>query len=140
MMAFLAQWWRENQWGIESRRVPLLCAVLIWCGSVTNHVRALLFFTDPHAFHRHFHLVNRVDLETVLQAAVFVNDKDGQVRAAHKILGYDPIQKSFVDPKHVISANNPRLLKITVVENRFLIFEGSPVPEGIPLAGSSPSH
>ena len=97
-------------------------------------------FADPNAFHRHFHLVNRVDLETVLQAAVFINDEDGQVRAVHKILGYDPIQKSFADPKHVISANNPRLPKITVVENRFLIFEGSLVPEGIPLAGSSPSH
>ena len=98
------------------------------------------FFADPHAFHRHFHLVNRVDLETVLQAAVFVNNEDGQVRAAHKILGYDPIQKSFADPKHVISANNPRLPKITVVEHGFLISEGSLVPEGIPLAGTSSSH
>ena len=98
------------------------------------------FFADPYAFHRHFHLVNRVDLETVLQAAVFVNDEDGQVRAAHKILGYDPIQKSFADPKQVISANNHRLSKIIVVEYGFLISEGSPVLEGIPLAGSSPSH
>ena len=98
------------------------------------------FFTDPNAFHRHFHLVNRVDLETVLQAAVFVNEEDGQVRAAHKILGYDPIQKSFADPKHVISANHPRLPKITIVENGFLISEGSPIPEGILLAGSFPSH
>ena len=64
------------------------------------------FFVDTHAFHRHFHLINQVDLETILQAAVFVNDEDGQVRATHKILGYDPIQKSFADPKHVISANN----------------------------------
>ena len=84
--------------------------------------------------------MNRVDLETVLQAAVFVNDEDGQVRAAHKILGYNPIQKSFVDPKHVIRVNNPRLSKITIVEQGFSISEGSPVPEGIPLAGSSPSH
>ena len=99
-----------------------------------------LFFADPHAFHQHFHLVNRVDLETVLQAAVFVNDEDGQVRAAHKILEYNPIQKSFADPKHVISTNNPRLPKITIIEHGFLIFEGSPIPEGIPLAGSSPSH
>ena len=98
------------------------------------------FFADPHAFHRHFHLVNRVDLETVLQAAVFVNDEDGQVRAAHKILGYNPIQKSFAAPKHVIRANDPRLQKITVVEHKFLISEGPPIPEGIPLAGSSPSH
>ena len=40
----------------------------------------------------------------------------------------------------MISANNPRLPKITVVEQGFSIFEGSPVPESIPLAGSSSSH
>ena len=79
-------------------------------------------------------------MEIVLQAAVFVNDNDGQVRAAHKILGYDPIQKSFADLKHVISANNPRLPKIIVVEQGFLISEGSPVPEGILLVDSSLSH
>ena len=98
------------------------------------------FFADPHAFHRHFHLVNRVDLETILQVTVFVNDEDGQVKVAHKILGYDPIQKSFAAPKHVIRANDPRLPKITVVEHGFSISEGSPIPEGIPLAGSSSSH
>ena len=97
-------------------------------------------FADLNAFHRNFYLINRVDLEIVLQAAVFVNDEDGQVKATHKILGYDPIQKSFADPKHVISANNPRLSKITIVEHGFLISEGSPVPEGIPLVDSSPSH
>ena len=65
------------------------------------------FLADPHAFQQHFHLVNRVDLETVLQAAVFVNDGDGQVRVAHKILGYAPLQKSFADPRHVISDSRP---------------------------------
>ena len=49
------------------------------------------FLVDPHAFERHFHLVNREDLETILKAEVFVNEVDNQVRAAHKILGYDPI-------------------------------------------------
>ena len=48
-------------------------------------------FADPHAFERHLHLVNRADLETILQAEVFVNKGDLQVKAAHKILGYDPI-------------------------------------------------
>ena len=72
--------------------------------------------------------------------AVFVNKEDNQVRAAHKILGYDPIQKSFVALKHVIRVNDPRLKKITVAEHGFLISEGSLIPEGIPLAGSSPSH
>ena len=40
----------------------------------------------------------------------------------------------------MIRANDLRLQKITVAEHEFLISEGSPVPEGIPLAGSSPSH
>ena len=97
-------------------------------------------FADPHAFERHFHLTNWGDLETILKAAVFVNEAENQVRAAHKILGYDPIQKSFAAPKHVIRANDPRLQKIAVVEHGFLIPEGSPFPEGIPLAGSSSSH
>ena len=38
----------------------------------------------------------------------------------------------------MIIANRPRLPKITVVE--FLIFEGSSVPEGIPLVYLSPSY
>ena len=66
-------------------------------------------FADPHAFERHFHLVNWGDVETILKAAIFINKADNQVRAAHKILGYDPIQKSFLAPKHVIRANDPRL-------------------------------
>ena len=98
------------------------------------------FVADPHAFYRHFHLVNRVDLETVLQATVFVNDGDSQVRAAHKILGYAPLQKSFADPRHVISTSRPQLQKITVVESGFLISEGSSVPKGIPLVDLSSSH
>ena len=97
-------------------------------------------FVDPHAYQRHFHLVNRVYLETVLQVAVFVNDGDGQVRAAHKILGYAPLQKSFADPRHVISESRPWLPKITVVESGFLISEGSSVPEDVPLVDLSSSH
>ena len=40
----------------------------------------------------------------------------------------------------MIRANDPQLQKITVVEHGFLISERSPIPEGIPLAGSSSSH
>ena len=71
------------------------------------------------------HLVNWADLETILQAEVFVNEGDLQVRAAHKILGYDPIQKSFAAPKYVIKAKDPQLQKITVVEHSFFLPEGS---------------
>ena len=78
-------------------------------------------------------------MESVLNTADFVNEEDGQVRVAHEILGYVPLQKSFADPKHVISARHPRLPKITVVEQGFLISEGSPVLEGISLVDLSPS-
>ena len=76
-------------------------------------------FADPHAFKRHLHLINQADLESILCAEVFVNKSDHQVRVAHKILGYDPIQRSFAAPKSVIKAKDRRLQKITVVEHGF---------------------
>ena len=85
------------------------------------------FFANLNSLQRHFHLVNRLDLETVLNTADFVNEEDGQVRATHEILGYTPTRKSFADPRHMISANCPRLPKITVVEQGFLISGSSPV-------------
>ena len=78
-------------------------------------------FADPHAFERHLHLVNRADLETALRAEVFVNKSDHQVRAAHKILGYEPIQRSFAVSKSVIRAKDPRLQQITVAEHGFFL-------------------
>ena len=85
-------------------------------------------------------MVNREDLETILKAEVFVNEADNQVKATHKILEYDPIQKSFSALKYVIRAKDPWLHKITVAEHGFLLPEGSPIPEGVPLAGLSSSH
>ena len=69
-----------------------------------------------------------------------MNEGDLQVRAAHKILGYDPIQKSFSALKYVIKAKNPRLQRITVVEHGFLLPEGSFAQGGTTLAGSSLSQ
>ena len=82
-------------------------------------------FADPHTFERHLHLFNRANLETILRVEVFVNEGDRQVRVAHKILRYDPIQKSFVAPKYVIKAKDPRLQKITVAEHDFFFPGGS---------------
>ena len=78
-------------------------------------------FVDPHTFECHLHLVNRADLETVLHAEVFVNESDHQVRAALKILGYDPIQRSFTTSKSVIRAKDPQLQRITVAEHGFFL-------------------
>ena len=69
-----------------------------------------------------------------------MNEGDLQVRASHKILRYDPIQKSFSDPKYVIKAKDPRLQRITVAEHGFLILEGSSAQKGVTLAGSSLSQ
>ena len=66
-----------------------------------------------------------MDLETILQAEVLVNESVFQVRAAHKILGYNPIQKSFVAPKYVIKAKDLRLQKITIAKHGFFLPEGS---------------
>ena len=50
-----------------------------------------------------------------------MNEGDFQVRVAHKILGYNPIQKSFAAPKYVIKTKDPRLQKITVAEHGFFL-------------------
>ena len=87
---------------------------------VANEVTFSLF-ADPHAFKRHLYLVNRADLEIVLRAEVFVNEINHQVHAAHKILKYNPIQRSFAAPKSVIRAKDPQLQRITVAEHSFFL-------------------
>ena len=69
-----------------------------------------------------------------------MNESDLQVRVTHKILGYDPIQKSFAALKYVIKAKDPRLQKITVAEHNFLLPEGSSTQGGVALVGSSSSQ
>ena len=69
-----------------------------------------------------------------------MNQGDNQVRVAHKILGYDPIQKSFLAPKYVIRAKDPWLHRITVAEHGFLLPEGPSAQGGATLAGSSSSY
>ena len=69
-----------------------------------------------------------------------MNEGDNQVRAAHKILGYDPIQKSVSALRYVIKAKDPRLHRIIVAEHGFLLPEGSSAQGGATLAGSSLSQ
>ena len=69
-----------------------------------------------------------------------MNKVDNQVRAAYKILRYDPIQKSFSAPKYVIRAKDPQLHRITVAKHGFLVPEGSSAQRDATLAGSSSSH
>ena len=56
-------------------------------------------FVDPHATTPSLRLVNKASLDRILQAEVYVNESDGQLRAAHLILGYNPISRAFQAPR-----------------------------------------
>ena len=87
---------------------------------------------DPRATTPSLCLVNKASLDRVLQAEIYVNESDSQLRAAHLILGYNPISRTFQAPSCVIRAKDPRLHRISVA------YEGFVVPQGIPLPGYSP--
>ena len=72
-------------------------------------------------------LVNKASLDRILQAEVYINKSDGQLRAMHLILRYNPISCAFQAPTCVIRARDPRLHRISVA------YEGFVVPQGIPL-------
>ena len=89
-------------------------------------------FADPNSAAPLLRLVNKVRLDRILQFEVYVNESDGQLRAAHLILGYTPISSAFQVPRCMIRAKDPRLHRISVA------YEGFVVPEGIPLPRYSP--
>ena len=67
-----------------------------------------------------------------------MND-DGQLQAAHLILDYEPISRTFLDVGNFIRANNYRLAHIDVSRPGFLAPHDlppvdHPIPQGIPLA------
>ena len=81
-----------------------------------------------------------MSLENILKAEVFVNEDDNQLRAAHLILGYTPISRAFQAPKCIIKAHDPRLYRICVAVEGFLLPKGASVLKGIPLVGPSSSR
>ena len=83
-------------------------------------------FADKTASIPNFNLVNQPSLDKILKAEVFVHT-NGQLRAAHLILDYIPISKSFQAPKCVIKAKDPRLQRINVAAPGFLL--SGPIPE-----------
>ena len=67
-----------------------------------------------------------------------MND-DGQLRAAHLILDYEPISRTFLDIGNSIKANDYRLARIDVSKPGFLAPHNlppvdHPIPQGIPFA------
>ena len=84
-------------------------------------------FADKRFTKPNLRLVNKVSLDKVLKAEIYVNEADGQLRAVHLILSYTLLSFAFQAPKCVIRARDPRLYRISVA------FKGFVVPEGIPL-------
>ena len=77
-------------------------------------------------------------LNYLLRSQIFVND-NGQLWAAHLILDYKPISRTFLDVGNAIRANDYRLARIDVSRPHFLAPQDlppvdHPIPQGIPLA------
>ena len=83
-------------------------------------------------------LINVPTLNYLLRSQIFVND-DGQLQAAHLILDYKPISRTFLGVGNSIRANNYRLARIVVSRPGFLAPHdlppvGHPIPQGILFA------
>ena len=63
--------------------------------------------------------VNIQALNYLLRSEIYVNE-DGQFRAAHLILGYQPLSHAFLDIGQSIRAGSPRLARIDVLKPKFL--------------------
>ena len=90
-------------------------------------------FTDKHCTAPQLNLVNRQSLDKILRSKVSVNKADGQLQAVHVILRYQPISLAFQAPKCVIKAKDPRLHRISVAYEGFIVLEGVPILEGTPF-------
>ena len=90
-------------------------------------------FTNPK-----LSLINVPALNYLLRSEIFVHE-DGQLRAVHLILDFEPISRSFLDVGNSIRARDHRLARIDVSRPNFLADHDlppvdHPIPQGIPLA------
>ena len=76
-------------------------------------------FADKYSAIPNFGLVNEPNLTKILKAEIFIH-KDGQLRVAYLILGYDPLSSSFQAPKYVIKVKDHHLHLINVTVPGFL--------------------
>ena len=63
-------------------------------------------------------LINVPVLNYLLRFQIFVND-DGKLQAAHLILDYEPISRTFLDVGNSIRANDYHLARIDVSRPHF---------------------
>ena len=90
-------------------------------------------FTDRRSSKPLLKLVNGESLDRILRSEVFINEADGQLQVAYIILRYTPISFAFQAPKCVIKAKDPRLHRISVAYEGFIVPEGILIPKGTPF-------
>ena len=93
----------------------------------SNSVFTFDEFADKYFAIPNFNLVNELDLTIILKSEIFMHT-DGQLRATHIILGYDPISSSFQAPKYVTKVRDPYLHQINIAVPGFLV---NPTPKGV---------
>ena len=97
-----------------------------------------LCLTDKIQVNPRISLINVPALNYLLRSQIFVNN-DGQLQAAHLILDYEPLSRSFLDVGNAIRANDYRLARIDVSRPNFLapydlLPVDHPIQQGVPLA------
>ena len=97
----------------------------------------ILYLIDKTFTNPKLSLINVPALNYLLRSQIFVND-DGQLRAVHLILDYEPISRTFLDIGNSIRANDHRLARIDVSQPGFLSPHDlppvdHPIPQGIPF-------
>ena len=97
----------------------------------------ILYLIDKTFTNPKLSLINVPALNYLLRSQIFVND-DGQLRAIHLILDYEPILRTFLDVGNSIRANDHRLAHIDVSRPGFLAPHDLPpvdhqIPQVIPF-------
>ena len=82
----------------------------------------VLFYclTDKTQVNPQISLINIPALNYLLRSQIFVNN-DEQLRAAHLILDYEPISRTFLDVGNSIRANDYRLACIDVLDRKSVV-------------------
>ena len=95
----------------------------------------MIFFSDVSADKNHvvlrINFTNVQALNYLLRSEIFVSE-DGQLRAAHLILDYEPLSHIFQDIGQAIRARSSRLARIDVSKPIFLARRDLP-PAALPL-------
>ena len=88
-------------------------------------------FTNKNHVAPRLSLVNVSSLNKLLRFEIFISE-DGQLRAVHLILDYEPLSRIFQDVGQAIRAGDPRLACINISKPRFLAWRDLP-PVELPI-------